>query len=133
MATNALTKKEEKRTELSVPERIRDTVTYSPRCDIVETDEELILFADLPGVRPEDLDVRLENGQLEIYARCATRHEVERYLACEYGVGDYHRAFTISEAIDANNIVAELKNGVLTVHLPKSEAVKPKRIAIKAS
>ncbi|HXG12050.1 MAG TPA: Hsp20/alpha crystallin family protein [Gemmataceae bacterium] len=132
MAKNALTKKEEKRTELAAPERTRGTLTYTPRCDIRETDEELILYADLPGVKPEDLDVRFENGLLEIYGRCEPRQTEEDYLLNEYGVGDYYRAFTISEAIDADRITAELKHGVLTVHLPKTESVKPKRIAVKA-
>jgi HSP20 family protein len=133
MAKNALVKKEEKRTELATPERTRGgTVTYTPRCDIFENDEELILSADLPGVEPGDVDVRYENGALTIYGRCTPRQEGVNYLGYEYGVGDFYRAFTINEAIDADKISAELKHGILTVHLPKSEAVKPKRIAVKA-
>jgi HSP20 family protein len=132
MATNALTKREEKRTDLATTEPTYGGTTYTPRCDIYETDDELVLCADLPGVEPGDADVRFENGQLEIYARCAPRQAGASYLAYEYGVGDFYRAFSIGEVIDADRIAAELKNGVLTVHLPKNEAVKPKRIAVKA-
>ena len=107
MAENALVKKEERRTDLATPERTRGAVTYTPRCDIFETEDELVLCADLPGVEPGDADVRFENGELIIYARCAPRQEHGNYLACEYGVGDYYRAFTIGEAIDTDKIVAE--------------------------
>lgn len=132
MTTKAITKKEEKSTELAAPERTYNGVTFTPRCDIFETDDELVLYADLPGVEPGDADVRFENGQLEIYARCAPRQEGVNYLGYEYGIGDYYRAFTIGEATNSDKISAGLKNGVLTVRLPKSEAVKPKRIAVKA-
>jgi len=132
MAKNALTKREDRRTEVALPEQTRSTaVTYTPRCDILETADELILYADLPGVQPGDVDVRFENSELTIYAKCAPRHEEVNYLVYEYGIGDFYRAFTINETIDADKISAELKHGVLTVHLPKSEAVKPKKIAVK--
>jgi HSP20 family protein len=132
MAKNAVVKRDERR-EVAAPERTRSgAVTFTPRCDILETAEELTIYADLPGVQPGDIDIRFENGELAISAKCAPRHEDATYLACEYGIGDFYRAFTINEAIDADKIAAELKHGVLTVHLPKSEAVKPKKIAVKA-
>lgn len=131
MTTNALTKREEKRTDLFTPERTYNGTTYTPRCDIYETEDELVLCADLPGVEAGDADVRFENGQLEIHARCTPRQNVA-YLASEYGTGDFYRAFSVGEAIDSNKIAAELKHGVLTVHLPKNEAVKPRRIKVKA-
>jgi HSP20 family protein len=133
MAKNAVVKRDDKRTEVALPERTRSSaVTYTPRCDILETADELTIYADLPGVQPGDVDIRFENGELAIDAKCALRHENVNRLAWEYGIGDYYRAFAINEAIDADKIAAELKNGVLTVHLPKSEAVKPKKIAVKA-
>jgi HSP20 family protein len=104
---------------------------YTPRVDIMESEEESLLLADLPGVRPEDVDVHFDNGELIIDGRCAPRHEGANYLLSEYGVGDFYRAFSISEQIDWQKISAELKNGVLTVHLPKAETVKPKKIAVK--
>lgn len=132
MTRNALTRKEPRRADLRTPERARDSVTFTPRCDILETEEELVVYADLPGVQPQDVDVRFENDELSISARCTPRQEKVHYLLQEYEVGDYYRAFTLSEAINADKITAELKNGVLVVHLPKSEAVKPKRITVQA-
>jgi HSP20 family molecular chaperone IbpA len=131
MAQNALVRKE-KQSELAAPEQVHSAVSYTPRADIIENQDEMILYADLPGVEPGDVDVRFENGELVIHGKCAPRQEGADYLLSEYGIGDFYRAFTIGEAIDNNKISAELKQGVLTVHLPKSEKVKPKRIAVKS-
>jgi len=130
MANNALQQKEQ-RTDLAHPETTRG-VYFTPRVDILETAEELLLYADLPGVKPEDVDVQFENGELTMHGRCNPRQEEVNYLYCEYGVGDFYRTFNIAEGINPDKISAELKNGVLTVHLPKAEAVKPKKIAIKS-
>jgi len=103
---------------------------YTPRVDILEREDELVLFADLPGVKPDGADVRFENGELILHGRVAPRPFDEGAVAVEYGVGDFYRAFTISEDIDAQRISAELKNGVLTVHLPKVEAARPRKIKV---
>ena len=128
MAGKALQKQQT--TEVARPEATQG-VYYTPRVDILETENELTLFADLPGVKSDGVDVRFENGELILHARCAARQEGAHYLAREYGVGNFYRAFTISQDIDTDKITAELKNGVLTMHLPKSEAVKPRRITVK--
>jgi len=104
---------------------------FTPRVDILETGDELTLLADMPGVKPEDADIRFENGELVIHGRCLPRHEGASYLFSEYGVGDFYRAFTISQDVDADKISAEMKHGVLTVHLPKAEKIKPKKISVK--
>ena len=119
-------------TKVNKPEKCCDAVTYTPRVDIVETDDELLLYADLPGVTSEDLDVRFENKELVIEGKAAPRHIDARRLRHEYGVGDFYRTFSIGETIDAEKIAAELNSGVLTVHLPKAERLKPRRIAINA-
>lgn len=124
--------KREHRGELATAEPVR-TITYSPRVDILETADELTLYADMPGVRPEDLDIRFENGELTIHAKVAARPEKGEFLLREYGVGDFYRTFSISEEIDSDKITAELKQGVLVLHLPKREAVKPKRITVKTA
>lgn len=94
-------------------------VTLTPRVDILETDDELLVLLDLPGVAPGDVDVRFEDGELTVNGRRAS------------GPVGYSRAFRVTERIAADKIVADLKHGVLTLHLPKVEAVKPRRIAVK--
>ncbi|QDT01954.1 Spore protein SP21 [Rubripirellula lacrimiformis] len=105
---------------------------FQPRFDITESENELTLYGDLPGVMQDDLDIRYENEQLVIAGRVEPRNATMQVLRREYGVGDFRRAFTIGESIDADAINAEVHNGVLVVHLPKAEAAKPKRIAVKA-
>lgn len=124
--------KQESRREVARPELTRETTTYTPRADILETAEELLLYVDMPGVKPDDLDVRYENRELTIHGKVAPRHGKVNYLLCEYGIGDFYRSFSIGESIDAEKISAELQDGVLVLHLPKSEAAKPKRITVKA-
>ncbi len=116
----------------AIAERTRDTTTYVPRFDIVGTDEELVLFGDLPGVTKEDVEVRFENGELTIEGKVSPRHADREFVYGEYGIGDFHRSFAINETIDAEKISAELQNGVLTLHLPKVEAAKPRKITVKA-
>jgi len=106
---------------------------YVPNVDIIETDDELLVLADVPGAKSEDIEVQFDNGVLTIYAKVPPRQgQGTRWLLREYGVGDYYRAFSIGEEIDASRISAELKDGVLTLHLPKREAIKPKRIEVRA-
>ena len=111
---------------------MKGTTTYSPRFDVWENDDELVLYGDLPGVASEDLDIHFEKGELKIYGKVAPRNANVELLYGEYGIGDFHRSFSVSEAIDARRSQADLKNGVLTVHLPKREAVKPRRIEVKS-
>ena len=113
-------------------ERPVGETTYSPRFDIWESEDEMILYGDLPGVVPADLEVRFENPVLTIHGKVSARHNDIKFLHGEYGIGDFHRTFTIGEAIDTERISAELKNGVVTVHLPKSEKVKPRQIEVKS-
>ena len=117
---------QKERAEPTQPERLRGGVYFTPRVDIVETDHELTLYADLPGVRPEEVDLRYEQGELTLHGRCLPRQPERGALLSEYDVGDFYRAFQIHESIDASRIGAEFKNGVLTVHLPKMEQVRPR-------
>jgi HSP20 family protein len=119
-------------TQVAQAERTRSGRCYRPNVDIVERNDELILWADIPGASAGDIDVNFENGHLTIHAKVADRQpEGTHYLLREYGTGDFYRTFHVSEAIDANGITAEYSAGVLTLHLPKVEAVKPRRINVE--
>jgi HSP20 family molecular chaperone IbpA len=116
-------------------ERLRPGPIYVPNVDILETDDRLLLVADLPGVRPEDLDISYERGELTLTGRVEPRPRcaADKAVLCEYGVGDFYRAFQIGEGVDASKIDAELKDGVLTLHLPKTPEATPRKIAVKAN
>jgi HSP20 family protein len=115
------------------PERTRGGRTYVPAVDILELPNELLLLADLPGVTPEQIDINYERGQLTLSASVPPRQpESHNYLSREYGVGDFFRTFQIGDGIDASHIQAEVRDGVLTLHLPKAEAAKSRRISVKA-
>jgi len=107
----------EPRTDGSAP-----PVAVHPRVDVLETENEFLIFADVPGVRPEDVDVRFEKGELAIHSR--------RPAGREYEATAYQRTFAVDDTVSPDKIAAELKSGILTVHLPKIEAVKPKRITV---
>lgn len=128
---NAVAKKEEAKADLQIREQTRGGVSFTPRVDILETDKELVIYVDLPGCKPEDVDVSYDGGQFEIYAKCQPGPENVDFLLKQYEMGDFHRSFTIHEPIDADNITATLKQGVLTVRLPKSSASASKRIAVQ--
>lgn len=114
-------------------ERMRSGRAYVPAVDIIECSDRLMLIADMPGVKSDGLEIMYERGQLTLLGRVQPRRgENESYLAREYGVGDFSRAFQIGDGIDAARIEAELRDGVLTVHLPKQAKLMPRRIAVKA-
>jgi len=107
------------------------TVTVTPRVDILETENEFLLLADLPGVRPDDVDIRFEKGELTLHGRRPVAHGEKESALREYEATSYQRTFAVSETVAADRIEADLKNGVLTVRLPKVEAVKPKKITVR--
>jgi len=126
----------EKRKESAVThvERTRSTPTYIPVVDIIEKRDEMVLLADVPGAKADQIDLNYDKGLLTIHARVEPRQNPERteYLLQEYGVGDFARTFEVGEGVDQSKIEAEVKDGLLMLHLPKSEAFKPRKIAVKA-
>lgn len=113
-------------------ERTRCGCHYRPNADILERADELIVLADVPGATGEKIDVGFEDGLLSIHAQVKPRQEDNTdYLVREYGVGDYYRRFHVSEAIDAGRISAKYADGVLTLHLPKAESTKPRKIDVR--
>jgi len=104
---------------------------YRARFDVWETDSEWTLYGELPGVSPEDLEIRFENGELTVHGKVKPRQEGIRHIYGEYGVGDFYRSFAVGEQIDSERISAELKRGVLVLQLPKTESAKTRRIQVK--
>jgi HSP20 family molecular chaperone IbpA len=105
--------------------------TYVPQVDIYETKDGLWLWADMPGVDEQSLDVRLDNGVLTIEGQVDVKqYENVTPLYTEYNVGNYVRRFTLSNDVDSDRIVARMQNGVLALEIPKSERAKPRRIAV---
>ncbi|MCG6879502.1 MAG: Hsp20/alpha crystallin family protein [Deltaproteobacteria bacterium] len=106
---------------------------FTPAVDIFETDDALILLADLPGVKAKDLTIDLKEGVLAL----STQMEVpeapdEVGILREYETGNYYRKFNLSDVIDQSRIEAKLKDGVLRLTLPKVEAAAPRKIEVKA-
>ena len=124
---------EKRETQATQPERIRGGRTYLPNVDIVERENEILILADMPGVLPGDVDIHFERGELTLYGKVPPRQAADKtnYLLREYGIGDFSRSFTIGEGVDDSKIEAELRGGVLTVHLPKAQKVLPRKITVK--
>lgn len=106
-------------------------VLYSPPIDIYETEEGLVLVADLPGVKTETLDLQVQDNKLTLFGR------VEDYtprgaiaIHQEYGVGDFLRSFILTDEVDHERISAKLSFGVLKVVLPKAKRAEPRKISI---
>jgi HSP20 family protein len=137
MATRQSQSQEVQRAEAPVPagtERTRTRRVYAPRTDIYETDEALILVADMPGVLPDGLDITLEGRQLTVRGR-AGEYTPAGYspVYLEYGPGDYERSFVLSEEIDAERLEARLRDGVLHLTLPKAPTAQARRIQVRTS
>lgn len=129
-----VTKAPEQTPAETAAEPARARRVWRPLADIVETKEGVTLMLELPGVAAEDVDVALEKRVLTIRAKSSVASPDKlRLVHAEYEAGDYERAFTLSDDFDAEKIEAQLKNGVLTLHLPRAEASQPKTIKVKAA
>jgi len=123
-----------KQSEPESAERTRGGQVYRPNVDILETAEELTLVADVPGAASDAIDIDFEEGVLTIQGKVEPRYgDNVTLLLNEYGIGDFYRTFRVSEHVDVSGIHAECNDGVLTVHLPKAETVKPRKIAVKTA
>jgi HSP20 family molecular chaperone IbpA len=130
-ATREMQAKEKQ--EVGKPEQTTESPVFIPSVDIFETEQDITLLADLPGVKPENLTIDLNDdvltltGDIEPY-----ENPDEEDLMIEYEVGRYYRQFTLSEIIDQDRIEANLQDGVLRLKLPKAEKARPKKIEVKA-
>ena len=130
MAEKTVATTTETRPEVPVAEGTRTRERYvTPPVDIYELPEGLVVTADMPGVAQENLDVRVDNHVLTI--RGHARHPApSEPIYREYELVNYFRQFELSDQVDVGKIAAELKYGVLTLHLPKAAAAKPRQIPI---
>jgi HSP20 family protein len=103
--------------------------------DIFETDNELVLKADVPGVELKDIDIQIENGTLTLKGERKFEKEEKNkgFHRLERSYGSFIRYFTVPETVDSENVKAEFQHGVLTVTLPKKEVAKPKAIKVQIS
>jgi HSP20 family protein len=108
---------------------------WSPVVDITEDEKEYVVKAELPEIRKEDVKVTVENGTLSISGeRKFEKEEKDRkYHRIERSYGSFVRSFILPEGADASKVAAEARDGVLTIHLPKSEKARPKAIEVKVS
>jgi HSP20 family protein len=128
MSTDAIS---QEGSETSTSEYTRGGPCFRPNVDIYELPDELVVLADMPGTKADQIDIQFEDGSLTIHGRVANRRENQGALARqEYGVGDFFRTFRVSEHIDVPRIAAEYDEGILKLHLPKVEAVRPRRIQV---
>jgi HSP20 family protein len=114
-------------------ENTRNVPVFIPPVDILESQEGLILLADMPGAPMDRVEIDMNDDRLTIKGSVNIEDGKGSVLLREYGVGDYYRQFTLSSAIDRSKIEATMKDGVLKVILPKAEAAKPRKIAVTAS
>lgn len=110
-----------------------DQWTYRPDIDILETGAAYRIVADIPGAKKDAVDVSFEDGILTIDAAVEARGvENGDFEVREFGIGNYHRKFRISEDIEVNGVIADYHSGVLEVTLPKREVAKRRKIEIKS-
>jgi len=125
-----ITVHEKKSIEKEPHEPTRTGVSYSPSVDIYETDDALTLLADLPGVKKESLDINLQDRKLTITGLVDEVESRLRPLYSEYGIGGFTRSFELGDTIDRKAISASLKDGVLTLVLPKADRIKPRKVEV---
>lgn len=111
------------------------THTWAPSVDIFETDQNLVMKAELPGVDPKDVEARVEDGTLYLKGQRKFENEVKEnnYHRIERSYGAFSRSFSLPSSIDAEKVAADYKDGVLTLTMPKREEAKPKTIKINVS
>jgi HSP20 family molecular chaperone IbpA len=115
-------------------ERTRETRLFVPRVDIYETKDDIHLIADIPGADQDSIEITLEKNILTIEARVVTEKPVDFSLTyAEYGVGDFKRKFTLSNEIDKERINAVVKDGVLSLKMPKAGPAKAQKIEVKSA
>jgi HSP20 family molecular chaperone IbpA len=134
-ATDSKELKVREKQELAHPaEQTRPGLVFTPSVDIFETDNEIILLADMPGVVPDNLSIDLRDNTLTLEGDISpVDAQQEELVYTEYSTGRYYRQFSLSEVIDQAQIDAQLQDGVLRLTLPKIEKATPRKITVKAA
>ena len=129
---NQLQKELERAYEGDANESSVSTAEWAPAVDIKEEAERFVLLADIPGVKPEEINISMEDGVLTITGEKNTEAETEKdgYKRVERTYGSFYRRFTLPDTADADAISAKSNHGVLEIIIPKREALKPKKISI---
>jgi len=120
--------------EVSTPaEQTKPGPVFTPNVDIFETNKEIIMLAEIPGVKAADLSIDLRDDILTLTGEVKPLNRPEEEdILIEYQFGRFYRQFTLAEAIDQSKIDAALNNGILRLTLPKAEKAMPRQIAVKA-
>lgn len=119
------------KTAENMAERAKDIMTIIPLVDIYESEDEILLHADMPGVEKENVSVNIDNGKLEITGSRKIETKGAQSWQ-EFGDVEYKRVFSVPQSIEVSQVRAELTEGVLRLHLPKAEAAKPRTIEISS-
>lgn len=120
------------RKENALPQSFKGHPVVAPPVDVYENKDEYLVVADLPGVTAQNLNIRLEQGELLVEGSWAEEN-LGGPVGREFRPVDYRRLFLVPDAIDADGVQARLVDGVLQVRIPKSEAVKPRKIEIRVA
>lgn len=121
--------------EVTTPaEQTRPGLVFTPAVDIFETEKEITVLADMPGVKAKDLNIDLHENVLSLDGEVEAPEGADEVdVIREYRTGTYYRQFNLSQVIDQQKIDAEMQDGVLRLTLPKVEAATPRKIAVKSS
>jgi HSP20 family protein len=116
-----------------LPSTSQEPALFAPRFEVKETAEAYVFHADLPGLAAEDVDLSLTANRLTVSGarRAEQRQEGETYYAYERSYGSFSRSFALPEGIDVDHAEADLKNGVLTIAIPKQPEHQPRKISLK--
>ena len=124
--------REKQPTSIGAAENTTTRPMFAPLVDIWESENGLVLMADMPGVETGGLSLDLKDNTLTITGKVEPEDQGRKNLIREFEVGDYYRQFTLAETIDQEGITASLASGVLTLTLPKIAPAQPRRIEVKA-
>ena len=125
---------EMEKVEDQLPDHVEGGGHYAPQTDITESDDAFVFCAEMPGVKPGNVEATFADGVLTLRGRVEPRQAPgQRYALQEYGVADFRRSFSIDAPVAPDKITAVLRDGLLTVTVPKAESARRRKIAVRTS